>query len=149
MVKRIVRLYSWLRIETCEMKDILCGRKIVLVLSSSTGGWLVCAVCPGHSAGWWRWFVSWGDFYCLFWWIQLIFEKKPNILRKCSVQFFKEQIWNLRELFAWQVTDLVRGRKDAGLKLEDCLHILLYLYSALDVRWSLIPEREKIPNFFQ
>ena len=36
------------------------------------------------------------------------------------------------------MTELVRGRKDAGLKLEDLLHVLLYLYSALDVRWNLI-----------
>ena len=33
-----------------------------------------------------------------------------------------------------EVTDLVRGRKEAGLKLEDLLHVLLFLYSSLDVR---------------
>lgn len=33
-----------------------------------------------------------------------------------------------------EVTDLVRGRKEAGLKMEDLLHVLLFLYSSLDVR---------------
>jgi len=42
-----------------------------------------------------------------------------------------------------EVTDLVRGRKDAGLKLEDLLHILLYLYSALDVRDQFDTEEEE------
>ena len=33
-----------------------------------------------------------------------------------------------------EITEVVRGRRDMGLTLEDVLLLLLYVYSALDVR---------------
>ena len=57
---------------------------------------------------------------------------------KNLLQMFLENSFFLKKFeekkLVCQVTELVRGRKDAGLKLEDLLHVLLYLYSALDVR---------------
>ena len=41
-----------------------------------------------------------------------------------------------------EVTELVRGRRAAGLGLQDILHLLLFLHSALDVRDSFHPEEE-------